>query len=95
MAMMLTRALSILPVKSFDVALQKLPYGTAGVNGGNAYGLIMLKPGYYETATGFQQYINRWTNGNGGFRNVSVEGMGDVTIGGTATVLLPATICCI
>ena len=37
------------PVKTFSIAVQKLPYGTQGINGGNAYGLIMLKPGYYPT----------------------------------------------
>lgn len=72
-----------LPVKSFSVALQMLPYGTAGVNGGNAYGLIRMHPGFYETATGFQQYSNNWQNGNT-YRNVSIEGMGEVIIGGTA-----------
>jgi hypothetical protein len=70
------------PVKSFNVAVQKLPYGTVGVNEGNAYGLIMLKPGYYETQTGFQQYANTWQSGNV-YRNISVEGIGEVIIGGT------------
>jgi hypothetical protein len=70
------------PVKSFSTAIQKLPFGVAGVNGGNAYGLIMLKPGFYETTTGFQQYVNGWKNGNV-YKNISVEGIGEVIIGGT------------
>lgn len=71
------------PVKSFSVAVQKLPYGMQGINGGNAYGLIMLKAGHYDAPNGFQQYENTWQNGNV-FRNVSIEGIGDVMIGGTA-----------
>ncbi|MBK7426477.1 MAG: right-handed parallel beta-helix repeat-containing protein [Saprospiraceae bacterium] len=70
------------PVKTFTAAVQKLPYGTAGVNGGNAYGLIMLKPGHYQTSTGFHQRVNHWQNGNV-YRNVSLEGIGHVTIGGS------------
>lgn len=71
-----------LPVKTFSVAVQKLPYGTAGVNGGNAYGLIMLKPGHYQTAGGFHHRVNHWQNGNV-FKNISIEGIGQVTIGGS------------
>jgi hypothetical protein len=71
-----------LPVKTFSVAVQKLPYGTGGVNGGNAYGLIMLKPGHYQTSTGFHQRVNHWQNGNT-FKNISLEGIGNVTIGGS------------
>lgn len=70
------------PVKSFTNAISKLPYGTAGVNGGNAYGLIILLEGEYITKTGFQQYTNTWQNGNT-FRNVSVEGRGKVVVSGT------------
>ncbi len=71
-----------LPVKSFNVALQKLPFGTPGVNNGNSYGLIMLLPGYYVT-DGFIQSESQWHNGQGGYKNVSVEGVGEVLIGGT------------
>ena len=71
-----------LPVKTFNAAILKLPFGVAGVNGGNAYGLIKMKPGYYATNSGFQQTISNWKNGNT-FRNVSIEGLGDVVIGGT------------
>ena len=70
------------PVKSFSVAVQKLPFGTAGINNGNAYGLIRLKPGFYKTATGFQQYTNQWKSGNT-YKNISIEGIGEVIIGGT------------
>jgi hypothetical protein len=70
------------PVRSFDVAVQRLPYGTSGINGGNAYGLIMLKEGDYITTGGFHQFVNTWQNGDV-FKNVSIEGLGEVTIGGT------------
>ena len=69
------------PVKTFSAAMQKLPYGTAGVNGGNAYGLILLKPGYYAT-NGFAQYANNWKSGNT-YKNISIQGIGQVVIGGT------------
>ncbi len=71
-----------LPVKTFSVAVQKLPFGTVGINGGSAYGLIMLKPGHYQTETGFHQRENHWQNGNV-YRNISLEGIGHVTIGGS------------
>ena len=70
------------PVRSFDVAVQRLPFGTAGINGGNAYGLILLKEGYYLTTDGFHQFVNTWQNGDV-YKNISVEGLGEVTIGGT------------
>lgn len=71
------------PVKSFQKALQLLPFGTPGVNGGNAYGLIRLLPGTYVLSSGFSQGANQWQNGNT-YKNVSVEGIGEVQIGGTA-----------
>src|SRR5688572_5559594 len=70
------------PVKTFDVAVQRLPYGIAGINGGNAYGLVMLKEGDYILTDGFHQFVNTWQNGDV-FKNVSIEGLGEVTIGGT------------
>ncbi|MBK9106725.1 MAG: right-handed parallel beta-helix repeat-containing protein [Saprospiraceae bacterium] len=70
------------PVKSFNVAVAKLPFGQPGINGGNAFGLIMLKEGHYITLSGFQQYVNMWQSGDR-FKNISVEGIGKVTIGGT------------
>jgi len=70
------------PIRSFEVAVQKLPYGTPGINGGNAYGLIILKEGHYFTHGGFRQFVNTWQHGDV-FRNVSIEGLGEVTIGGT------------
>mgnify|MGYP000122277149 CR=1 FL=1 len=70
------------PVRSFDVAVQKLPFGTPDINGGNAYGLIMLKEGHYSTSGGFHQFVNTWQNGEV-FKNISIEGIGKVTIGGT------------
>ncbi|MEX2589812.1 MAG: right-handed parallel beta-helix repeat-containing protein [Chitinophagales bacterium] len=70
------------PVKSFSTAMQKLPFGTAGVNGGHAYGLIIFKPGHYRPSGSFQQTASNWKNGNT-YKNISILGMGDVTIGGT------------
>lgn len=72
------------PVQSFGKALQLLPFGTPGVNGGHAYGLIRLLPGTYVSATGFSQGASQWKNGNT-YKNVSVEGIGEVQIGGAAT----------
>ncbi|HOK37074.1 MAG TPA: T9SS type A sorting domain-containing protein [Bacteroidales bacterium] len=71
-----------MPVKSFNIALQKLPFGTSEVNNGNSYGLIMLLPGYYLT-DGFIQSEPQWHDGQGGYKNVSIEGIGEVIIGGT------------
>lgn len=74
------------PLQTFAAAVQMLPWGTAGINGGHAYGLIMLKPGFYQTTLGFQQYANNWQN-NGVYKDISVEGIGNVIIGGTAANL--------
>lgn len=74
------------PLQTFTAAVQMLPWGTAGINGGHAYGLIMLKPGFYQTTLGFQQYANNWQN-NGVYKDISVEGIGNVIIGGTAANL--------
>ena len=74
------------PLQTFAAAVQMLPWGTAGINGGHAYGLIMLKPGFYQTTSGFQQYANNWQN-NGVYKDISVEGIGNVIIGGTVTNL--------
>lgn len=41
------------PLQTFTAAVQMLPWGTAGINGGHAYGLIMLNPGFYQTTSGF------------------------------------------
>jgi hypothetical protein len=70
-----------LPVKSFTKALDLLPFGTAGVRGGHAYGLIMLKPGFYRIEDRWAQSDSRWKQGNT-YKNVSLEGIGQVTIGG-------------
>jgi hypothetical protein len=70
------------PLQTFAAAVQMLPWGTAGINGGHAYGLIMLKPGFYQTTLGFQQYANNWQN-NSVYKDISVEGIGNVIIGGT------------
>lgn len=70
------------PVATFQKALQLLPFGTAGVNGGHAYGLIRLLPGRYVVSNGMEQSPTQYQQGNT-FKNVSVEGIGDVTVGGT------------
>jgi hypothetical protein len=70
------------PVKTFIKAIQLLPFGTQGVNNGNAYGLVILKEGHYLTENGFGQPESQWKNGNT-YKNVSVEGEGKVMIGGT------------
>lgn len=69
-----------LPVQTFQAALGKLPFGTAGINGGNAYGLIVLKEGEYAT-NGFYQSTSQWQNGNT-YKNVSIEGWGSVVVRG-------------
>lgn len=69
------------PVKSFSKALSILPFGVAGVRNGHAYGLVMMLPGIYITPDGFTQYLGEWQKGNT-YKNVSVEGIGDVTIRG-------------
>ena len=74
------------PLQTFTAAVQMLPWGPAGINGGHAYGLIMLKPGFYQTTSGFQQYANNWQN-NSVYKDISVEGIGNVIIGGTVTNL--------
>lgn len=73
------------PVATFQKALSLLPFGTVGVNEGNAYGLIRVLPGNYVLTDGWQQNLNQYQNG-GTFKNVSVEGIGEVTIGGSDTV---------
>jgi len=69
------------PVKSFSKALSLLPFGVSGVRNGHAYGLIVLLPGTYIAPVGFTQYLGDWQKGNT-YKNVSVEGVGDVTIRG-------------
>jgi hypothetical protein len=74
------------PVSTFVRALNLLPFGTAGINDGNAYGLIRLLPGNYVLKNGFSQSLSFYQKNNT-YKNVSVEGMGNVTIGGTADSL--------
>ncbi len=69
------------PVATFLKALQLLPFGTQGVNGGHAYGLVLLLPGTYVVSNGFQQPTGQYEQGNT-YKNVSLEGIGDVTIQG-------------
>ncbi len=74
------------PLQSFAAAIQMLPWGNIGINGGHAYGLVILKSGFYQTDLGFQQFVNNWHNNNV-YKDISVEGLGDVVIGGTLTNL--------
>ncbi len=74
------------PVSTFGRALNLLPFGTAGINNGNAYGLIRLLPGNYVLKNGLSQSLSYYQKNNT-FKNVSVEGMGKVTLGGTADSL--------
>jgi hypothetical protein len=69
------------PVKTFAKALSLLPFGTVGIRGGHAYGLVMMLPGTYIAPVGFSQYLGDWQKGST-FKNVSVEGIGEVTIRG-------------
>ncbi len=69
------------PLASFDVALDRLPFGVEGVNGGHAYGLIIFLEGHYRPENGFRQSNSQWKRANT-YKNVSVEGRGQVTLGG-------------
>lgn len=68
------------PVATFSRAIQLLPFGQVGVNGGHAYGLVVIKPGRYNQV--FVQSNSQWKNGNT-FKNISVRGKGEVIIGGS------------
>lgn len=71
------------PVKSFQRALALLPWGSMNINSGNSYGLIMMLPGFYQTnEETFGQPIGEWKR-SGLTKNVSLEGLGEVVIGGT------------
>jgi hypothetical protein len=70
-----------LPVASFAKALDLLPFG--GPNGEEqGYCLIRLLPGDYVVENGFGQGNNQWVR-NGRYKNVSVEGIGEVVVRGT------------
>ncbi len=67
------------PVKSFQKALQLLPFGKNGIPNSQSYGLIRLLPGTYFIPSGLQQGENQWKQ-DSKFKNVSIEGIGDVII---------------
>lgn len=69
------------PVGSFGKALDLLPWGGPGGEA-HGYGLIRLLPGTYRVDYGMQQVPNQWRR-DGKFKNVSVEGLGDVTVCGS------------
>lgn len=70
------------PVATFQKALALLPFGKPGINGGHAYGLVRLLEGIYIVDSGLQQYNNQYAKNNT-FKNVSVEGIGNVIVTGT------------
>lgn len=70
------------PVRSFSQAMAILPWGTPEINGGHTFGLIRMLPGFYETTNGFHQSNSQWEK-DGLFKNISIEGIGEVIIGGT------------
>jgi len=69
------------PVKTFQKALQLLPFGINGIPNTQSYGLIQILPGTYFMPSGLQQGENQWKQGNN-YKNVSIEGVGDVSIFG-------------
>lgn len=69
------------PVKTFSRAVDLLPFGMAGVNGGAALGLVRLLPGVYFAPAGMVQREDQWKQGNT-YKQVSVEGVGAVEIVG-------------
>lgn len=74
------------PVLTFVRALNLLPFGTVGVNNGQAYGLIRLLPGNYIFKNGLSQSLSFYQKNNT-YKNVSIEGIDKVSIGGTADSL--------
>nr|MBS0038412.1 T9SS type A sorting domain-containing protein [Saprospiraceae bacterium] len=70
------------PLRTFSEAVNRLPFGIEGVNGGHAYGLIIFQEGYYPVEGSLQQTTNQWKQGNT-YKNISVRGEGEVIIGGT------------
>jgi hypothetical protein len=74
------------PVRTFSRALNLIPFKGYGLH---SYGLIRLLPGVYYTATGFIQDATQWKK-DGAYKNVSVEGIGDVLIQGPSPAQ-PAT----
>lgn len=69
------------PVRSFQRALELLPFGGPGGEE-HGFGLVRLLPGVYETTTGFGQTLAQWKQ-NDRYKNVSIEGIGEVSIQGT------------
>ncbi len=79
------------PVKSFAAAVSLLPFGVEDVQGGDAFGLVRLLPGTYELTEGLIQHESMWKQGNT-YRHVSIEGVGHVMIGGTASNPCPGNL---
>lgn len=78
---------SIAPKLTFQAALNALPFGTVGINGNASHGKIVFLAGnYYPSAANyFSQSIAKWRmtwNGQYVYRNVSVEGEGEVNLFG-------------
>ncbi len=75
------------PKKTFNAAMQALPFGSAGINGGNTYAEIIFKSGdYYPKGnSGFVQNTSDWRKLENGillYRNISMRGIGKVTLHG-------------
>ncbi|MDW8418494.1 MAG: right-handed parallel beta-helix repeat-containing protein [Chitinophagales bacterium] len=75
------------PKKTFHNAINAIPFGQPGVNGGNAYGEVVLLSGHYypKGNQNFEQSNSQWRTYVGGvpvYKNISIRGIGDVVIHG-------------
>ncbi len=66
------------PVRSFSRAIDLIPFKLPGLP---TYGLVRLLPGVYSTTVGFKQLPEQWLQ-SGAYKNISVEGIGEVIIQG-------------
>lgn len=78
---------ALAPKLTFQAALNAIPFGTVGINGNAVYGKIILLAGnYYPSgANYFSQSVAKWRSTQSGqyvYRNVSVEGEGEVNMYG-------------
>lgn len=68
------------PVRSFSRAIDLIPFKLPGLP---TYGLVRLLPGVYSTTVGFKQLPEQWLQ-SGAYKNISVEGIGEVIIQGSS-----------
>ena len=78
---------ALAPKLTFQAALNAIPFGTVGINGNAVYGKIILLAGNYypSPANYFSQSVANWRSTQSGqyvYRNVSVEGEGEVNMYG-------------